>query len=189
MFCFFFLPGCIVCFSRVLVITTYYLLTAEWLLLTQFTLLQCLWSEAVLTRDFSECQWKARPTCFKRGNVTGSGNRLHRLVWNQNTASELSFPFSATLTSSGAFQKKRANANSVGCAAISQLIFTWQERRREAPDSSAEHTESIQDSLSLSFVDLRTENLESLWQHLTSAESGRDSGRDVPGAKEDKEIN
>lgn len=187
-------PCCDVCCSRVLVITTYYLSTAEWLFLTQFTLLQCLWSENVLTWDFPECQWNTRHMCFKRGNVTESENRLHRVVGaiksEQRIWAEFSFYRYANLQRPLSEEaSSRANTNSVRRAVISQLIFTWQEGRQEARDSSAEHTESIQDSFPLSFVDLRTKNFESLWQRLTSAESGRDSGKDVPVAKEDKEIN
>lgn len=73
---------------------------------------------------------------------------------------------------------------------ISQLIFTWQEGRQEALDSSAERIESIQEPFfAVSVVDLRTENFESLWQHLTSAKSARDLGKDASVTKKDKEIN
>lgn len=112
-----------------------------------------------------------RSARFSIGNVTESKNRLDRLVgamkfeqhmWAEIFFFGLFFNLNVNLKRPPPKEvSSRANTNSVGCAVISQLISTWQEGRQEALDSSAERMESIQDSFSVSFVDLETENFSS----------------------------
>lgn len=126
------------------------------------------------------------------GNVTDSRNRLdrpaHAVKSEQRMRAE--FFFYCYVILKRPLPKEvcsRANTISVGCAMISQLIFTWQEGMREALDSSAERTESIQDSFSVFSVYLGRRTLrrsDGVWHLPNPTVTWAKSV-----VKEDKEIN